>query len=348
MNKKILSIIQYIFFLCLGIFLVWWSLRKVGPNDWTDMRNAFLNARYGLIVPVVLALLASHYSRAIRWKILMEPLGYSPRISNTYLAVLIGYMANLAIPRLGEILKCTVLARYEKVPADKLVGTIVAERAFDVICLVIVMLIAFFTQTDVIGDYLSAKLAELLGSKTEGLSTTKVLLAVAIALFFFTIVILILKKFAHISFIQKIKTIARGVLHGLTSVRYIKHKGWFIFHTVFIWSMYLLSVRIGMFALSETSSYGVKPSLSVLSTGSIAMILTPSGIGAYPLFVQETMQLYGLRYSMGIAFGWLMWAVQFFQQLLSGFVALALFPYLNKKIIHAKHGAYQEQNSLPR
>lgn len=345
MNKKILSILQYLFFLGLGIFLVWWSLRKVSPQDWADMKHSLANARYWLIVPVVIALLASHYSRAIRWKILMEPLGYEPKISNTYLAVLIGYMANLAIPRLGEILKCTVLARYEKVPADKLVGTIVAERAFDVICLVIVMLVTLFTQTDIIGDFLSSKIRELFGSKTGGGSGTKLIIILSVIVVFIITLWILFRKFGHFSFVQKIKKIVKGVWHGLISVRYIRKKGWFVFHTLFIWAMYLVSVRIGMFAMSETSVYGFKPSLSVLSTGSIAMILTPSGIGAYPFFVQGTMELYGLREIIGKAFGWLMWSVQFFQQLLSGFVALSLLPYLNKKISsHAKPESYTHQD----
>ena len=330
MNKKIRSLLQYAFFLGLGLFLVWWSLRKIEGKDWLDIRNAFLHTRYLLILPVVIALLASHLSRAIRWKILIEPLGYKPKTSNTYLAVLIGYMANLAVPRLGEVLKCTILSRYEKVPADKLVGTIVAERAFDVICLLIVFTVSFLTQADIIGAYLSTKIKELLGPEGNSVPVTKLIIVGSIILLVIIIIWYALKKYAHISFIQKIKVILKGIWHGLTSVRYIKSKGWFLFHTVFIWSMYLISVRIGMYALEETSIYGIKPSLSVLSTGSIAMILTPSGIGAYPLFVQETMSLYGLRFSMGIAFGWLMWTVQFFQILLSGFVAIVLLPYLNK------------------
>jgi uncharacterized membrane protein YbhN (UPF0104 family) len=336
MNKKVLSFLQYFVFLGLGIFLVWWSLRKLNPDEWTAIKNALLHARYWLIIPVVLALLASHYSRAIRWKILMEPLGYKPRISNTFLAVLIGYMANLAFPRLGEVLKCTVLARYEKVPADKLVGTIVAERVFDLICLVIVMLITFFSQTEIIGDYLSTRVYDLFGSKAGGISTSKVIFSLAGIVVFFLIIWFILRKLAHISIIQKIKQLIKGVWHGLTSVRYIKNKGWFIFNTIFIWAMYLLSVRIGMYALIETSEYGFKPALSVLSIGSIAMILAPSGIGFYQIFVQETMVLYGLSAPIGLAFGLVMWSVQFFQQLLSGFVALLLFPSFNKKTIDAQ------------
>lgn len=335
MNKKVLTVLQYAFFLGLGVFLVWWSLRNVSENDWKEIKNAFLTVRVGLILPVALALLASHYSRALRWRILMEPLGYKPRISNTYIAVLIGYLANLAVPRLGEILKCTLLARYEKVPADKLVGTIVAERAFDVICLLLVMAIAFFTQTDIIGEYLSDLLNSIFKNKAGQTDPTRLYWLAGIGLVALGAFWFALKKFSHFSFVQKFKKILEGIWHGLTSVRYIKKKGWFFFHTVFIWLMYLASVQIGMFAMQDTAHYGIKPSLSVLSTGSIAMILTPSGIGAYPLFIQETMLLYGLKESLGIAFGWLMWTVQFFLILISGFAAFSLLPYFNKTKVNA-------------
>lgn len=340
MRKKLLGIFQYVFFLSLGIFIIWWSLRKVDAQGWAEMKTAFLTARYTLLIPVVVALLASHYSRAIRWKILMEPLGYTPKISNTYLAVLVGYMANLAFPRLGEVLKCTILARYEKVPADKLVGTIVAERAFDVICLMIVIAIAFFTQTNIIGDYLGERINQLFDSKGTNTSPYKRYFVIGSVLIGVLLVWFLLKKFAHVSLVKKIKQIARGVWGGLTSVRLIKQKGWFVFHTIFIWAMYLISVRIGMYALQETSIYGFKPSISVLSTGSIAMILAPAGIGFYPYFIEGTMALYGLKESIGYAFGSLMWAVQFFQQLLCGFIAILLLPYLNKNKDHEKSSTY--------
>jgi hypothetical protein len=153
---------------------------------------------------------------------------------------------------------------------------------------------------------------------------------IGLAWFFF-------KRFSHTLFIQKIKKILRGIWDGLISVRYLKNKGWFIFHTVFIWLMYLLSVQLGMFALKETQGFGIKESLSVLSTGSIALVIpTPGGIGFYPVFVQQTMVLYGVKESIGFAFGGLLWSVQFFQMLLSGFIALILLPYFNKKPAYEK------------
>ncbi len=330
MNKKIISLLQYAFFLGLGIFLVWWSLGKIEAQDWEQIKQAFKGANYWLTLPVILVLLAAHFSRAVRWKILMEPLGYRPSLTNTFLAVLIGYIANLAVPRLGEVLKCTILARYEKVPADKLIGTIVAERAFDIFCLVLVFAITILTQIDVIGEFSMQLLNQLVTSRKGGLSTVRLLIILGAIIIFFLVSWYILKNFKHIGVIGKIRRIIKGIWQGLTSVRFVKKKGWFFFHTFFIWFMYLLSVRIGMYAMEETAVYGTKTSLSVLSLGSIGMIVTQGGIGAYPLLVQETMSLYGLNENLGKAFGWLLWLVQFFQILICGFIAMLLLPYLNK------------------
>lgn len=346
-KKKIVSYLQYALFLGLAIFLVWWSVKKIPDSEWTNIKTAIQKARYWLIIPIMGALLLSHYSRAIRWKILMEPLGYSPRTSNTYLAVLIGYMANLAFPRLGEVLKCTVLARYEKVPADKLVGTIVAERAFDVICLVVVITLATLSQLDVIGGFVGSQVNTIIDSKASQLTPGKITLLVAALLLLVGGTIFVFKKFSHIGFIQKIKKILAGVWGGITSIRYLKKKGWFIFHSIFIWAMYLLSVWLGFYALEETSIYSIKEALSVLSTGSLAMIVpTPGGLGVYHIFVQQTLALYGLNEGIGLAFGLLMWTVQFFQMLISGFVALALLPYFNKtqKASYAQSGHHREKD----
>jgi glycosyltransferase 2 family protein len=333
MNKRILSLIQYIVFLGLGIFLVWWSIGKIEHKDWMDIKSAILRVDYGLIVPVVLALLVSHFSRAIRWKILMQPMGYNPSIANTFLAVLVGYLANLAVPRLGEVLKCTFLSKYEKVPADKLVGTIVAERAFDLVCLTVVFSITFFSQIDIIGDYASETLHKTFTNKSNGINTTSLIISLTALAVLVISVRWFFKKFAHISIVQKIKEIIQNIWHGLTSIRYIKNKGWFIFHTVLIWALYLVSIRMGLYAMKETSVYGIKESFSILSMGSIGMIGTQGGIGLYPVLVQKTMMLYGLGENMAKAFGWLLWLVQFFMVLIFGSISLLLLPAVNRKKI---------------
>jgi uncharacterized protein (TIRG00374 family) len=329
MNKKLINLVQYTVFLGLAIFLVWWTLGKISHKGWLDIKDAWLRADYWLIVPVIIALLISHFSRAIRWKILLQPMGYNPSIINTYLAVLVGYLANLAVPRLGEVLKCTIVSRYEKVPATKLVGTIVAERAFDLVCLTIVFVITLFSQLDVLGSLASSKLGGMF-NKNGGITWQKALIGVAVFGLFLLILRWFFKRFAHINVVQKIKEGIKHIWHGLTSIRYLKNKGWFIFHTVLIWIMYLVSIRIGMYAMVETSGYGVKESLSVLCMGSIGMIVTPGGFGAYQFFVQETMMLYGLEETMGMAFGWLLWLVQFFMIVFFGGLSLILLPIINR------------------
>lgn len=333
MKKKILGILKYLLFLGLGIFLVWWSVGKIGEKDWIEIRAAFKNVNYLMILPVLGILLLSHFSRAIRWKILMQPLGYYPSSFNTFLAVMVGYLANLALPRLGEVLKCTLLSRYEKIPADKLVGTIVTERAFDLICLAIVLFITIFSQIDIIGSFAADLLYNLVKGKSGRFNPVRIIVIIAVIVTAILLIRYIFHRFAHLSFIKKIKTVGKGIWQGVISVRNVKQKGWFFFHTLLIWVCYLLSIRIGFYAMEQTALYGIKVSLSVLTMGSLGMIATQGGIGAYPLLVQETMMLYGLTENLGKAFGWLLWLVQFFMVIVFGFISLGLLPVINRNKI---------------
>src|SRR5690606_2150713 len=121
-------------------------IKDVNQEQWNNIKLAVANARLWLFIPVILLLILSHLSRALRWKILMEPLGYKPSTFNTFSAVMIGYLVNAGVPRLGEVVKCTLLSRYENVRADKLIGTIVVERAFDALCLLIVFIFALWSE----------------------------------------------------------------------------------------------------------------------------------------------------------------------------------------------------------
>lgn len=341
MKKKLLGIFKYLLFLGLGIFLVWWSIGKISEKDWLEIRAAIENANYVLIIPVVGILLLSHFSRAIRWKILMQPMGYYPSAFNTYLAVLVGYLANLALPRLGEVLKCTLLSRYEKIPADKLVGTIVAERAFDLICLLLVLFITIFLQLDIIGSFATDLLGNIVKGKSGEFNPTVIILVVAVIIAAILLIRFVFRRFSHFLLIKKINTIFKGIWQGVISVRDVKQKGWFFFHSGFIWVCYLLSIRIGFYAMEQTSVYGIKESLSVLSMGSVGMIATQGGIGAYPLLVQETMVLYGLTENLGKAFGWLLWLVQFLMVIVFGFLSLGILPVIYRnKIPNEKHKPY--------
>ena len=178
------------FFFLVGILLIWWSMHQIPDQEWDKFKLALKHSKFWIIIPVFIILGLSHLLRALRWRLIMEPLGYKPSIGNTFLAVLIGYLANLAIPRLGEVLKCTLLAKYENVPAEKIVGTIVAERAFDVISLGLVFLLALGLQFNVIEAgwmQLKAQTASQQAGNSSGSNWLYIiigLIAVAVILFF--------------------------------------------------------------------------------------------------------------------------------------------------------------------
>lgn len=282
--------------------------------------------------PVLLLLLLSHWFRALRWKMLIEPLGYSPRSLNTFFGVMVGYLVNLGAPRLGEIIKCTVLARYEKVPADKLVGTIVAERAFDLLCLIIVTTITLILEFDTIGAFAMNTVRPLYQSASGQFSITKILIVTGAILAIIFLFRLLFKRFLHVNFVQKLKGILAGIWHGLTSIRFIKNKLLFLFYTAAIWILYLVSTWLGFQVLEETSGLGLAAAFSVLVMGSVGMIMSPGGIGAYPWLIQQTTQLYGIEAEpYGQALGWLLWVGQFIIFIVFGTLSFILLPVLNKK-----------------
>jgi hypothetical protein len=244
---------------------------------------------------------------------------------------LIGYWANLAVPRLGEVLKCTILGRYEKVPADKLVGTIVAERAFDVASLIAVLTITIAIQYDVIGHYASNQLGNLFENKAGDVSYTKIFLTIGIVAFVIFLIGFLLKTLAHISFVHKVRQLLKGIWQGLTSVRYIQNKGWFFFHTVLIWTLYLFSTYMGFFAMKNMGEYGIKAAFSALSFGSIGMVVpSPGGIGSYQYAVQQVLMLYGISAEKGLSLGMLIWFAQTGIVIISGTLSFILLPILNR------------------
>jgi uncharacterized protein (TIRG00374 family) len=346
MKKSIFTILQYSFFLGLGILFVWLSVRKIDHSQWLQIKDALQRARHWLIFPVFVLLLLSHYFRALRWKILMEPMGYHPSTFNTFAAVMIGYLVNAGVPRLGEVVKCTLLSRYENVRADRLVGTIVMERAVDLVSLIVVFILALLFQGHVIGDYVSHSFGKFFTDKTGHASIQKILIALAIIVTILSLLYFMLKRFGHIDAVAKIKHVIKGILHGLSSIKFIKHKGIFLFYSVLIWALYLASTTIGIYALQETAYLGIGGGLTTLAVGSVGMVLTPGGIGAYPLLVAKLMGLYGLNEdTIGNALGWLLWSVQTIIIIGAGVIFLGLFSYHNKRkqSIESRE-QYTEQN----
>lgn len=334
MNKNIRTILQYLLFLGIGVFFAWLSLKNLNKENMAQINEAFRNARHWLVIPVLLILVASHLVRALRWRLLLEPMGYMPSRSNAFFAVMIGYLVNMGVPRLGEIVKCTVLARYEKIPADKLIGTIILERIIDVVCLLIVFGITLLIQPMLYQQILDAFFNSAEAPEEKKVSTLLVTLAIAAVILLIAGLWMLIKKKTLKDLFAIFNKISRSVWQGLSTILHLKKRKLFIFYTLLLWTLYLGGGYLGFMAFRETENYGIREAFTILSAGSIGMVASPGGIGAYAFLIEKTMQLYGLNYTIALAFGWILWLAQTFVFLLGGVLSFVALPLVNKKPKH--------------
>jgi uncharacterized protein (TIRG00374 family) len=320
-KKTLLTIVQYIVFLGLGIGIIYWMFSKMTTEQIDAMFASIKQTRLWMLIPIFFVGFLSHWFRAVRWNLMLEPLDIKPKTSNTFFAVMIGYMTNLVIPRAGEVAKCTVLARYEKVPADKMIGTIVAERAFDVLCLGIITLVTFFLEADVITSLMSSGF----GSKQS--SSTIYLVLVAGLVLGIVALVVIYVKFKHTAIGKFIK----GLAAGITSILKLKRNGMFILMTFLIWGMYWFQIVLGFWCMPFTEHLSINTAFVILVVGSVGVIATPGGIGAYPALVATALSLYNIDMNThGQAFGWVSWLLQVAVVLLLGALSLVLLPIINR------------------
>jgi len=319
-KKTLITVVQYIIFLGLGIGIIWYMSAQMSPKDKADMMGSIRQTRLWYLLPILITGLLAHLFRALRWKLLLKPLNIYPTTVNTTLAVLIGYLVNLLVPRMGEVAKCTVLAKYEKVPPDKMVGTIVAERVFDVICLGVITLLAFVLQAGIIGFYLKQIFVKL--------AAKKVLLigAIVVLILFILLLVYVYRRGEN----TKVGKIIKGLFDGVRSIFLMKDRGMFLLYTSLIWAMYLSMMYLGFLSLPATDSLNIEVALVLLIVGSIGMIVTPGGIGAYPLLLGGALEVYGLSKGDGNAFGWVSWAVQTGIVLVLGLIAVIMLPIYNR------------------
>lgn len=331
MKKRILTILQYLFFFGIGFFLIWWSVRDLTIEDRSHIRAALKGADYSLILPVFIILVSSHFFRALRWKLLIDSLGYKTAVRNTFFSVMIGYLTNQAVPRLGEFIRCTFLFRYEKVPVEKLIGTVILERIIDIICLLAVFAITLVLQPGIYTDLINAFFHSGTDKNAQKIPAYLILLITGMLALVAIAVWMVIKKKTMADLKALILQVLKSIWNGIATIQHLKRRWEFIGLTLTIWFLYFIGGLVGFHALKETSLFGVNEAFSVLSAGSVGMVATPGGIGAYAVLVQKTMQVYGLNEGTALAFGWLLWLAQTSVILTGGFISFLLMPYLNKK-----------------
>ena len=310
-TKKSLKIIIPLLF---GGGLIWYLFTIIPPKT---LLEYFKNANYWWISLGLFFGILSHLSRAYRWKFMLKPMGYTPRFINSALAVLIGYFVNLAIPRAGEVSRASVMANYENIPFEKGFGTIVAERIADLIMMFLIIGVTLLIQFDFILQLVKEKL-----------DPVKIIIGLAVCLiggFFFYKYVRKSTKGVGL----KIKKFIKSLVEGVTSIFRMKNKWPFIFHTVFIWAMYVL-----MFWATIPAIEGLQVPFGGILVGFIAggfsIAATNGGIGLYPLAVAGAFTLFGVPEEPSTAFGSVMWAAQTTMVILFGGLSFLLLPICNK------------------
>ena len=323
MNKSgLIAALKYLLFVILAVVLLYWAFKG---QDIGELWQHLQNARYGWIMASVGACLIAHYIRAARWTLLIRSLGHEIPIRNSFFAVMVGYLANLAFPRMGEVSRCGVIHKTNQVPVNQLVGTVITERFFDLLFLLSITGLAILLEFKRIAGFVY----ENGWLKIQGLLGSSLLLW----LIGFTTVML----FSAYVFRQQIgkwlkpfeKTLD-GFKNGILSFKRMEQKGRFLLLSALIWLFYLLSTWLCFYALDATSALGLLAGLSALVFGSLGMIVpVQGGIGAFHWMVAEGLTLYAIPKAEGLAFATLIHSSQILVILLVG--GLSLIPVLLRK-----------------
>ncbi|MBP8156564.1 MAG: flippase-like domain-containing protein [Leadbetterella sp.] len=287
--------LKYILPIGLGLALLNWVFKDI---DLLVTLQNFKDANYLLVFFAAILALLAHISRAARWNIMLEPLGYKPSLKNTSIAVLIGYLTNLVFPRAGELARSASLQKSENVPFDKSFGAVIAERIIDVLILGILVLVNLFLEF----GRIKSLFVDLFGSQNP----TKLLTILGGLLLLGVLGLVVFQKnkekFLKIGLIKKIFDFTEGLRSGLLSVLKIEKSAQFFVHTIFIWAMYYASTYLLCKAVSLGDSLSFLAVLTILVMGSIGMAVpTIGGIGSYHLLVGKIVALYGLSNQDGIS-----------------------------------------------
>ncbi len=334
LKNKSYTIIRFLIFLSVGIFLFWLVYRDQ-PMD--KILDALKNANYFWIFVSFIIAFFSHLSRAMRWNILIETLDYKPRLANTFFATMIMYLSNTAIPRSGEIVRCGVLKKYENIPFSKLLGTVVVERVFDFIMLFAMLGVVLITQFSVVIEFVNQH--PEMKQKLAFFNQTSVIVGSFLAIFLFAILIFVFRNKIKNSFIfLKIKNLSANFVSGLKTVGSLDKKWQFIAHSLFIWCAYFFMIYVVFWAFEFTEHLSMLAGLTVFVMASFGMVApSPGGIGTWHFMTIETLILYGIAKTPDAsAFAFAAHGSMTLFVVFLGLVSVAMIPIFNKNNKHSR------------
>ena len=304
----------------LSVSAVWYSFSIISTEDTEKLISSFRQADYSWVLLGTLLGLLSHLSRAYRWRFQFEPMGYKIKLGNSIMAVFAAYLINYTIPRAGEVARASVLTNYEGIPFEKSFGTIVSERIADMVVMLGIIFVTLFLQF----DFIFAKLS-------DSISIYKIIITAVLAVIIILILSRIIQK-GNSKIILKIKSFLNGLLEGVLSIFKMKKKWPFIFHTLFIWGMYILMFYVTSFSIPETSDIPFAAILVGFILASFSIAATNGGIGVYPLAIYAAFSVFNIPKAPSLLFGSIMWGSQTLMIVFFGGLSLLYLPFYNRKI----------------
>lgn len=331
MKKRLGDILKFVVFLSIGIFFIYWFLLKLDADEKAAIWESFLSARWGWVGIVMLASLTAHFVRALRWQLLFKPLEHSPSVSNTFGAVMVMYLANLAFPRLGEVMRCAMLRTSDSIPMEKSLGTVVTERLFDTLMFMLIVLLGFLLMFSSVKDF-------IYDSLSQKFSTLPTLAGIAIAGIVLLVILFVIYRIFHeklmnFSIYRKIVELIKGCVDGVKSILHLGPKATILFliYSLIIYFLYIAGGWLILEAFADTAHLGFQTAFVIYLFGSVGMMISQGGLGAYPVLVWQALALYGIGESTGLACGWLLWSSQQAIVIVVGLAYLIYFSLLKKK-----------------
>ena len=331
--KKALSVFNYLVFLLLGVLFLWLAFRNLNGKE---IMKQIMDANYLWIILCIGAGILSHVARAARWNILINSMGHKPRLSTTFYAVMTGYLANTAVPRLGEVTRCGVLSKKENIPFTELLGTVIAERIFDMIIMLLIIITVILFQLGLVGAFVDKYVFSPLFSNFEN-NLLPLLFILGLLIFFIIVFIFLWKKYRHrlkkYSFYRKVSQFAKGMVEGIKTIKRTRNKALFLLYTVIIWGLYTMMIYLPFFSLEATSHLDFGDALTVMSIGSLGIVApVPGGIGTYHFIVKAVLlELYDVDPLSAASFATITHAAQTLMIIVVGGLSfLMLFLQKNK------------------
>ncbi|WP_421893961.1 lysylphosphatidylglycerol synthase transmembrane domain-containing protein [Marinoscillum sp.] len=321
MIKKATSVFKYAFSLGLALALLYLAFRNV---DFSEFIEKSRQVNYTWVIVSILLSLVAYYARAYRWNILLKPLGYpNLNVHKTNLAVLVGYLANLAFPRLGEVTRCGMMKRSDDVPVSTSLGTVITERIIDLFTLIGLILLALVLEYDRLIEFLTNIFSGL--QDVEGLMwKAGMLIVIGGASVLILGYVLYVKN-------DKIRSFIKDLIRGILSLKDVKNRWGFVLSTIVLWVTYYFMSYIIVFSIPETAHLSWVAGIMLLVTGGIALAVpVQGGIGTYHAFISAMLVLYSVEKTTGVFLATLLHTSQIVAIAIFGGIALLASVFIKK------------------